>query len=251
MRKTGIAECLRFVEEKTALYQAINSAGDGNLIRPLSFFRWGSHFYLATELVPQEEIDPLQLPFRERLLLCLTVAHSVMGLHQAGVVHSDIKPENVLLHRTGLGTVVGKLVDFDCSFFASTPPQNLSELGGDLVYLSPEACKFSVGEEASLTGAMDVFALALLFHKYLTGSLPAYDRDAFDYVNEVVLDEGELTLSPDLPEQVRDLLRSMLVCDEHERIDSASVVKALQDMVCLNRGQKPPSHTGFYVPGDL
>lgn len=68
------------------------------------------------------------------------------------------------------------------------PPKYEDELGGDQVYLAPEACKFMCGEPVELTCKIDVFSLGIIFHQILAGVLPWFDSEQYDYVFEAVLD---------------------------------------------------------------
>lgn len=209
LRQRRIRDCEEYEEEKKAIYAGVNEASDGNLVRIFEFFRCDSHYYVSTL-----KIDSLQMsfeeisarPFEVRLLLCKTVAHSIMQLHSAHIVHADIKENNVLIQQSDTGQLIGKMIDFDCSFSESKPPQDEDGLGGDQVYLAPEACQFICGEPIVLTGKMDVFALGLLFYQYFTGRLPEFDNTEYDYAHEAVLDGQELLISEELPDAIRNLI---------------------------------------------
>lgn len=230
LREQRIRDCEEYEEEKRDIYEAVNRASDGNLVRIFEFFRCDAHYYIATL-----KIDALEMSFEEiaalpldmRLLLCGTVAHSIMELHQAGIVHADLKASNVLLQRTENGQIAGKIIDFDCSFPESRPPEEEDALGGDQVYLAPEACRFLCGDDVSLTCKMDVFALGLLFHQYLTGSLPEFDHSEYDYAHEAVLDGQELLVSEELSEEIQGLIQRMLLGDPEERCSSEEVFREL------------------------
>lgn len=236
IKKQRISGCQKYESHKKKLYHAVNRASDGNLIEIVEFFRMGSHYYTVTPKVKTAPISMERLkngPLPDRLLLCLTAAHALMKLHEEHIVHADIKEANVLLTLSPMGKPVAKIIDFDCAFFESEAPESEDDLGGDQVFLSPEACLFLIGEEDSskLTCKMDVFAMGLLFHKYLTGELPGYDSSEYDYAHESVLDGQELTISPKLPEAVRDMLRQMLVADPEERVSMKDVFHVLHEMV--------------------
>ena len=69
-------------------------------------------------------------------MLLKTVAHSLKILHDLRIVHSDLKPSNVLVKRTELGYTT-KLIDFDSSYIAGNPPPP-EEIVGTMNYYSPE-----------------------------------------------------------------------------------------------------------------
>jgi serine/threonine protein kinase len=230
LRETRIADCKAFENEKSKLYETINAVSDGNTVKIFEFFRYDSHYYISSPKVEGVDIsfeEIAELPLEDRVLLCRTAAHSIMKLHEVHVVHSDIKNTNVLIQRTATGKLIAKIIDFDCSFFEENPPGTEEDLGGDQVYLSPEACQLVCGDPIQLTCKTDVFAFGLLFHQYLTGELPGFNRAEFDYANEAVLDGQELNISDKLPEQLREMLKSMLVCEPQNRISMAEVYETL------------------------
>ena len=229
--KARIMACRDFEKKSGACYRAINEASDGNAVRIEAFFRWGSHYYVAMERVRSAGLkigDIAALPLEQRIGLCRNVAHSICGLHERGVVHADLKDENVLIKRTRTGTLTAKIIDFDCSFFVESPPFNEDELGGDQVYLSPEACMFFCGEDIKLTCKMDVFALGLLFHQYITGRMPYFDKSAYDYAHEAVLDGNILEADQaSVPAPVKKIIDRMLLNDPEERISAAEAYRQL------------------------
>ena len=88
---------------------------------------------------------------------------------------------------------------------------------------------FLCGEEAVLSCKMDVFAMGLLFHQYLTGKLPAFDTDAYDYAHEAVLDDFVLKADKEaIPSpRLREIIESMLRKDPEQRAAAAEVYSRL------------------------
>ena len=151
----------------------------------------------------------------------------MMQIHKAHIVHADIKDTNVLVHESAGGKLVGKVIDFDCGFFEDEVPESEENLGGDQIYLSPEACLFLCGESVKLSCKMDVFSLGLLFHQYLVGELPGFDEEEYDYAHEAVLDDQELKISERLPEELQTVLHKMLQEDPDKRCTMAEVYSNL------------------------
>lgn len=227
LRRTRIKECEAFEVAKRNLYTAINKASDGNLTRITEFFRADSRYYLATEWIDQDSLKFSQIAgmsLKDKLLLCRTAAHSLAALHSEKIAHSDIKETNVLVRLSKGGKPVAKIIDFDSSFFEYSPPDNEDELGGDQVYLSPEACMFFCGEDVNLTCKMDVFALGLLFHQYMTGELPYFDKNEYDYAHEAVLDDVILRAdTADIPAPMGRIIEGMLLADPEKRSSASDV----------------------------
>ncbi|MEQ0564700.1 Stk1 family PASTA domain-containing Ser/Thr kinase [Amycolatopsis sp. NEAU-NG30] len=141
--------------------------------------------------------------------LALSVAEPVLSAlaaaHRAGLVHRDVKPENVLIGRSGphTGGVV-KVADFGLvRAVASAGTTSSSVILGTVAYLSPE--QVATGS-ASARG--DVYSAGILLYEMLTGQVP-YTGDtaisvAYRHVNDDVPRPG--TLRPDLPPALDDLI---------------------------------------------
>ena len=192
----------------------------GNLIATLDFFREGAKYYKVTEKVDLAGLDPAaiaRLPFETKLVLLKTVAHSLRILHDLGIVHSDLKPSNVLIKKTDRGYTT-KLIDFDSSYIVGSPPPP-DEIVGTMNFYSPELVQYIQGnaDGAALTGASDVFALGLIYAEYLTGALPPFDPRHHEAAI-AVLNGARLKVSATgLPPALVDLVESMLRADPRSR----------------------------------
>ena len=249
LRERRRRECEAFERQRKRLYAAIGNGSDGNAVRIVDFFRHGSHYYVVTPRVIKARItmaDVVRQPLHRRALLCRSMAHTVLRLHRLHIVHSDIKETNIILCPAANGNLTTKLIDFDASFFEDDPPRSEDELGGDQVYLAPEACRFLCGEEVQLTCAMDVFSLGLLFHQYLAGKLPDFDTENCYYAHEAVLDGEPLTVAPYLDAPLRDMLQRMLACEPEDRCSLEEVFRTLGNYIDLD-----PCGTGAVSPDAL
>jgi serine/threonine protein kinase/beta-lactam-binding protein with PASTA domain len=141
--------------------------------------------------------------------LALSVAEPVLSAlasaHRAGLVHRDVKPENVLIGRSGphTGGVV-KVADFGLvRAVASAGTTSSSVILGTVAYLSPE--QVATGS-ASARG--DVYSAGILLYEMLTGQVP-YTGDtaisvAYRHVNDDV--PRPSVLRPDLPPALDELI---------------------------------------------
>jgi serine/threonine protein kinase len=192
----------------------------GNLIATLDFFRHGAKYYKVTEKVDLAGLEPRDvaaLGFPAQLVLLKTVAHSLRILHNLEIVHSDLKPSNVLIKRTELGYTT-KLIDFDSSYVVGKPPPP-EEIVGTMNYYSPELVSYiqGTGGAADLTPASDIFALGLIYAEYLTGALPAFDP-AHHEAAIAVLNGATLRLAPGrAPAPVVTIVERMLLADHRAR----------------------------------
>ncbi|HET9954510.1 MAG TPA: serine/threonine-protein kinase, partial [Polyangiaceae bacterium] len=106
-----------------------------------------------------------------RLELLLKIARAVQFAHERGVLHCDIKPENILFDAAGEPYVS----DFGLARSLDAAPAAVSVEGGTRGWMSPEQAR-----RDSLTTASDVFALGVLLHWLATGELPFGRGDDFE-----------------------------------------------------------------------
>ena len=106
VREQRILDCEEYETKKRRMYEAVDRASDGNLVRIKEFFRYDNHYYIAMERIEAENIslDEIYIePYESKILLCKTIAHAVMRMHQEKLVHADIKMNNILVKRTEKG----------------------------------------------------------------------------------------------------------------------------------------------------
>ncbi len=194
----------------------------GNLIVTLDFFRWGAKYYKVTEKVDVAGLEPPQvaaLPLATRMVLLKTVAHSLKILHDRGIVHGDLKPNQVLIKRTEFGYTT-KLIDFDSAFLVGRPAPP-DEIVGTINYYSPETVGYiqESGVAAEDLGtAADIFTLGLVYAELLTGSPPVFDRERYGYASIAARSGEVLRLrDSDVPDAVRDLVERMMLVDPAAR----------------------------------
>jgi len=175
------------------------------------------------------------LGFPAQLVLLKTVAHSLKILHDLDIVHSDLKPSNVMIKRTELGYTT-KLIDFDSSYLVGSPPPP-EEIVGTMNYYSPELVTYIQGgaDAAALNQASDIFALGLIYTEYLTGALPAFDPVHSSAAIAVLNGQLLRVVAPDTPPSVTALVERMLLLDPTARPSVAEVHSTLMGQ----RGSAP------------
>ena len=103
----------------------------------------------------------------DQLLQALVVAHG------AGVVHRDLSPANVFLHRTSTGKTITKVLDFGVAKVddASAPRTGNRSTMGSLPYVAPE----QLGDSAKAGPRADLYAVGTIVFRALTGQMPYGD----------------------------------------------------------------------------
>ena len=244
------ARCAAFEAHHRGIQAAMASLTTygGNLIATLDFFRIGAKYYKVTEKVDVAGLqtsDVAILDFPTQLVLLKTVAHSLKILHDLRIVHSDLKPSNVLIKRTELGYTT-KLIDFDSSYIVGNPPPP-EEIVGTMNYYSPELVRYIQGSAGpgELTEASDIFALGLIYAEYLTGAMPPFDP-AHHEPAIAVLHGQPLKLGPSrAPTSIIDLVERMLVPYPAAR---PSVAQVHSTLMSLRSGAAPSTTARAPVP---
>ncbi|WP_033293424.1 Stk1 family PASTA domain-containing Ser/Thr kinase [Amycolatopsis jejuensis] len=184
-------------------------------------------------LAEQRQLDvPLALSVAEPVLAALAAAHA------AGLVHRDVKPENVLIGRSGplTGGVV-KVGDFGLvRAVASAGTTSSSVILGTVAYLAPE--QVATGDT---TARSDVYSAGILLYEMLTGALP-YTGDtalsvAYRHVNDDVPRPSELR--PDLPPALDELILRATRRDPEQRPADAGEFLAELQAVRAELGLQP------------
>lgn len=168
--------------------------GGGNLVKPTDFFRErGLYYKIYPFLRPASNSAIARAGTDHKQLFIKTFLLSLRELHHRHIVHSDLKPDNVLVETRAVGPVA-KLIDFDEAYISGQPPKRM---GGDITYASPELGRMINGDGGApedMTLGSDMFSVGLVVHKIVTGELPAVSgADGADSHGDAVHRGGTLS----------------------------------------------------------
>ena len=182
--------------------------------------------YLVMELLHGHDLawhlrKARQLDLRRTIELCTQVAAGLRDAHSAGIVHRDIKPQNLFHHEPADGGPASwKILDFGVSKLegaGNTLTQNL--LVGTPAYMAPEQARGKIADARS-----DLFALGAVLYRALTGQPPFRGDDTPAILFEVVYrgPRRPTELAPGLPHDVDLFLAIALAKRPDERFASAT-----------------------------
>ena len=161
-----------------------------------------------------------RLPADEAVALGLQACHGLEHAHEAGLVHRDVKPQNLLLRSDR----TLKIADFGIARAAEgTALTQIGTILGTAAYLSPEQ---AIGED--VTSAADVYSLGAVLYELLTGRPPYQFESLADLAAKQA--EGAITpvseLAPAVPRPVEDAIMCSLARNPSYRPSSAAELAA-------------------------
>jgi serine/threonine-protein kinase len=134
---------------------------------------------LATRLEERGRLPPV-----EAVRTLLPIIRALGAAHDAGIVHRDVKPENVYLAQSATGQEQPKLLDFGIAKLDMPAERRLTQLGsalGSPCYMSPEQAR---GEDVDLR--TDLWGACVVLYEAVTGRLP-FDGDGYNAVMYAIL----------------------------------------------------------------
>lgn len=174
--KVYIALDTRGVEEFTAEYRTAFGLNHPNLLHALHYDTFEDRPYLVMPYCPNSAMDligNIDEPTMWRMLR--DVASGLSYLHSLGIVHHDIKPDNILIDKNNNFVIT----DFGISVkFRSTLRRNSArelqkqERSGSIPYMGPEM----FAQEAEAVNATDIWALGVSMYEMLNGELPFFGQ---------------------------------------------------------------------------
>jgi eukaryotic-like serine/threonine-protein kinase len=235
---------LRFVSEA----QAASQIRSRHIVDIFSFGKLpnGRHFYVM-DLLDGHPLDRYLRHVKRcdvvtTLQLLRPIAEALDAAHAAGVVHRDLKPQNMFLAWEQSGETVPKLLDFGMAkLLGESSVHTVSGVPiGTPLYMSPEQAR---GEKVD--GRSDVYALGVVCHEMLSGQVP------FSGESPLAVLMAHLTLPPprlsqvcpDLPPELDEALLHMLAKDAAGRPTTAG--EAIAELT------RAAESAGFVVPAGI
>jgi len=169
------------------------------------------------------------MPVEEALRVAVQVADALAAAHAKGIVHRDVKPENVILTTSG-----ARLLDFGIAVTVAGTEE--AAPAGTVAYMSPEQ-----SHGASAAPSADLWALGVVLYEMLAGRRP-FDGQRSDVLLDVIR-HGEppplRALRPELPLDLVQLVEECLEKDPARRPHGADVVR--RRLLALGQRRRRPA----------
>lgn len=195
--------------------------------------------YIVMELIEgvtlmQYMLKKKVLNWNEALHFSQQIARALEHAHSKGIVHRDIKPQNIMLLRDG--TI--KVADFGIAALESAQEQRSAQTIGSVHYIAPEQAR---GEQPDTRS--DIYSLGVVMYEMLTGRMP-YDGDtaeqiALQHIAGVATDPQEI--NPDIPDELARITLKAMNADINARYQTAG--ELLDDLDAFRKQQLSAAST--------
>lgn len=210
----------RFVAEAHAVAMLSNV----NIVAIYDVSRSDAMEYIVMELVDGITLRQYMerkgaLPWREMLHFSKQIAGALSHAHQRGIVHRDIKPQNIMLLRDG--TI--KVADFGIAALENEIHENTGEAIGSIHYMAPEQVQGGAPDARS-----DLYSLGILMYEMLTGVRP-YTGESIGEIAIKIMNttpDAPRELVPDVPEELERITLKAMDTDIAKRYQTADELRA-------------------------
>lgn len=225
-----VAEDEVAVERFKREYETAGMLDHPNVVKVIDFGETpdGSHFMTMEYLVGQELGELLRsagtLPAARILRVLAQVAQALEHAHSFGVIHRDLKPDNIFLCESPTGDEV-RLLDFGSVKLQVEMGPKLTAFGttlGSPYYMSPEQAKGL----PDVDGRTDVFALGAILYEALTGRIAFEGPTVAEILMKIVrqMPPPPTSIRPSLPAAIDGVIERALAKDKNRRYETPSAL---------------------------
>lgn len=233
-------EDISFIQRFNREAKLASTLTDPHIVRVLDYGADRDLHYLVMEYVEGEDLnDRLQeegrLPWRFALELIDQLSTALEHAHAHGVVHRDIKPQNMMLNDNGLL----KVLDFGIARVPTLPSLTQSGFIGSPYYASPEQ---AMGEEVDIRS--DIYSSGIVLYEMLSGNIPFDAKSPWSIISQHITSEPPPINLPEdeVPNNVRLLLDKMLAKRPEDRFQNPTLLR--QAIATVLAGQPLPAEVG-------
>ena len=222
--KSDLAQNEEFRRRFNAESQAVAQLSHPNIVSVYDVSRGGDMEYIVMELIDGITLKQYmekrgQLNWRESLHFITQIMRGLSHAHSRGIIHRDIKPQNVMVLRDGSV----KVADFGIACLADSAQTLTQEALGSVHYISPEQARGDRPDARS-----DIYSSGVVLYEMLTGRLPFEGESAvsvaIQHLSSIPLAPREI--NPDIPEQLELICMKAMAPDLEHRYQSADAMIA-------------------------
>ena len=222
--KADLAQDEDFRRRFNAESQAVAQLSHANIVSVYDVSRGGDTEYIVMELIDGITLKQYmekrgQLNWRESLHFITQIMRGLSHAHSRGIVHRDIKPQNIMVLRDGSV----KVADFGIACLENSAQTLTQEALGSVHYISPEQARGDRTDARS-----DIYSAGVVLYEMLAGRLP-FEGDsavsvAIQHLSSIPLAPREI--NPEIPEQLELICMKAMAPDLEKRYFSADAMIA-------------------------
>ena len=242
--KSDLAQNEEFRRRFNAESQAVAQLSHPNIVSVYDVSRGGDMEYIVMELIDGITLKQYmekrgQLNWRESLHFITQIMRGLSHAHSRGIIHRDIKPQNIMVLRDGSV----KVADFGIACLANQGQTLTQEALGSVHYISPEQAR---GDR--IDARSDIYSAGVVLYEMLTGRLP-FEGDsavsvAIQHLSSVPLAPRDI--DPSIPEPLELICMKAMNSDPNKRYASADAM--IED---LEKFRRDPSVDMDYIRQEL
>lgn len=218
-----------FIERFDREALAATSLAHPNIVSIYDVGEEGDIFYIVMEYVDGETLKDYvkkhgKLSVEETIDIMEQLTSAIQHAHENGLIHRDIKPQNILIDRSGKI----KVTDFGIAVaLSATALTQTNSVLGSVHYLSPEQAR---GGKA--TKLSDIYSLGIVFYELVTGELPFTGQSPVSIALKHLQDETPSVrkLNPAIPQSVENIILKATAKNPFHRFRSVS---EMQDAILV------------------
>ena len=155
------------------------------------------------------------LGWKEALHFSVQISKALEHAHEKGIVHRDIKPQNIMILRDG--TI--KVADFGIAALESAQEKKSDQTVGSVHYIAPEQARGEAPDPRS-----DIYSLGVVMYEMLTGTRP-YDGDTAEQIARQHIAGNPVPpgdVNPDIPDELERITLKAMSADINARYQTAT-----------------------------
>ncbi|MDP2891567.1 MAG: Stk1 family PASTA domain-containing Ser/Thr kinase [Bacillota bacterium] len=222
--KRELQEDEKFLRRFRREAQASMTLSHPNIVKMYDIGRDGEDYYLVMEYIPRTLKDLIRengtLTHREAVRIATQVCDALKTAHAMGIIHGDIKPQNILITENGTAKVTDFGIARDIS--SHTKTQEAAGALGSVHYISPEQANGHQAERIS-----DIYSLGITLFEMITGDMPFKAETgvavALKHVSAPLPRPKDINAT--VPRALNDIVLKATQKARHSRYQSADALK--------------------------